>query len=233
MGKSLYDILDLDENATAGHIKNAYLRLKHRYEQGLAETDKNHISNIQYQAICEAYAVLSDSKRRELYDQKLITGRQRSYIESDQPRGFPILKAVLLILFLVAAGLGWKIHANNQAAEAKKARELKLIEIEKEHLRLQQEEARLAAENAQREREEIIAAQQDARARNRSLEQARYESQKLAQDSARAEAAERRREEAAQREQAAIQREQARQEAEWQRREQRHRQSQGPAYIMR
>lgn len=219
MGKSLYDILDIDENAAPLNIKNAYLRLKVQYEQNLPEDDDRHISGIQYQAIGEAYAVLSNPTRREIYDKKLITDRQNSYITVATPSGFPILKALILTLLVVVTWLG---YAHYQRIQAQHQLELKRIELEKEQARVKQEELQLAAEEAKREQEQLLTARQEAWERERSQAQARYDAEKLANDLARAEEAERRRREAERREQARL-------DAEWQRRERSN--SQGPKFI--
>lgn len=217
--KSLYDILDLDETATPLNIKNAYLRLKTQYEQNLPEDDERHISTLQYQAMGEAYAILSNPTRRELYDKKLISDRQNSDVAVEAPSGFPIFKTLLLILLVVA---GWLGYTHYQRTQAKYKLELKRIELAKEQARLKQEEIQLAAEEAARQEEEIRAARQEAWEHERSLAQSRYDAEKLANDLARAEEAEKRRQEAERREQARL-------EAEWQRRERSN--AQGPKFI--
>lgn len=148
MGKSLYDILDIDEVATPLNINNAYRRLKAQYEQNMPEDDDRHISAIQYQAIGEAYAVLSNPTRREIYDKKLITDRQNSYISVTEPSGFPVFKVILLTLLAVVAWLG---YTHYQRTQAKYQLELKRIELEKEQARVSQEALRLAAEEAARQ----------------------------------------------------------------------------------
>lgn len=224
MGKGLYEILDLEEDATPNSIKGAYLRLKHQFEQNLPEYDKNHISTIQYQAISEAFAVLSTPKRRDLYDQKLITERQRSYTLDEGTTSFPLIKVIGLVLLVVAACGGYMKY---QAIQAEK-RALQRIELEMEQARLKQEELRLEIENAQLEREQIYAAQQqewrDTDVRERNLERDRREARKLAYDTAQAEAAEKRRLETAQREQ-------TRHESAWQRRERASSVSSGPTVV--
>ncbi|HWV18715.1 MAG TPA: DnaJ domain-containing protein [Rhodocyclaceae bacterium] len=219
MGKSLYDILDIDETATPLNINNAYRRLKAQYEQNLPEDDDRHISAIQYQAIGEAYAVLSNPTRREIYDKKLITDRQNSYISVTEPSGFPVFKVFLLTLLAVVTWLG---YTHYQRTQAKYQLELKRIELEKEQARVSQETLRLAAEEAARQEEEIRAARQEAWEHERSLAQSRYDAEKLANDLASAEEAERRRREAERREQARL-------DAEWQRRERSN--AQGPKFI--
>lgn len=219
MGKSLYDILDIDENAAPLNIKNAYLRLKVQYEQNLPENDDRHISAIQYQAIGEAYAVLSNPTRREIYDKKLITDRQNSYSSVAEPSGFPILKVFILTLLAVVTWLG---YAHYQRIQTKHQLELKRIELEKEQARVKQEELQLAAAEAKREQEQLLTARQEAWERERNQAQDRYDAERLANDLARAEEAERRRREAERREQARL-------DAEWQRRERSN--AQGPKFI--
>lgn len=219
MGKSLYDILDIDEVATPLNIKNAYLRLKAQYEQNLPEDSDKHISAIQYQAIGEAYSILSNPTRREIYDRKLIAERQNSYITVEKPSGFPIFKALLLGLLTLVTWLG---YAHYQRVQTQHQLELKRLELAKEQARIKQQELQLAAEEAKREQEQMRIARLEAIERERSQTQARYESQRLANDLARAEEAERRRQEAERREQARL-------EAEWQRRERSS--AQGPKFI--
>ena len=219
MGKSLYDILGLDETATPLNIKNAYLRLKAQYEQSLPENDDRHISATQYQAIGEAYAILTNPTRRELYDKRLIADRQSSYVAIEERSEFPIFKVLFLTLLAVIAWLGYTQY---QRTQAQHQLELKRIELAKEQARVKQEELLLAAEEAKREQERLRTARQEAWEHQRNLAQSRYDSQKLANDMVRAEEVERRRQEAERREQARL-------EAEWQRRERNN--AQGPKFI--
>jgi curved DNA-binding protein CbpA len=207
MGKSLYEILEVEENASPGNIKNAYVRLKNQYEQSFPENDPKHISFIQYQAISEAHTVLSDQKRRDLYDQRLITERQHRYILETQGTGFPFLKVVFSVLLIAGAWMGY-LHYRN--VEAEKVRELHRIQLEQERVKLKQEELKLEAENARKEREELHAQQIDNYRREQIIRQARTESRQYAADVERMEEKERRR-------RLEEQRELARQEAERQR----------------
>lgn len=222
MGKSLYDILELEEDATPNKIKNAYLRLKQQFEQDHPETHEQHISAIQFHAIGEAYAILSDPKRRELYDQKLIHEQQRSYHADVERPGSPLLKAILGVLLVALAWMGYSHYRN---AETAKLRELKRMELEFEQAKLRQEELRLEAEKAVTEREVMLAKQQEERLREEHIRQDRKESRQYAADLERAEEKERRRKLEEQRELARLETER--------RRSERYAPMPGPVYITR
>lgn len=215
MGKSLYDLLDLEENAAPSQIQSAFVRLKHQYEQQHPEADPKHVSPIQFQAISEAHAVLSEPKRRELYDQKLITARQQSYaVAEPTSTGFPVIKLALLALAAVIAWMAYMRYENNQA---EKARALHRLELEQAALKLKQDELRLEEEKAAFEREQTRIAQQEAKQRELELMQSRRDAQRYAADQSRAQEAE--------------QRQLARLDAERARRERAT--STGPTYIRR
>ena len=214
MGKSLYDILDLPQDATPGNIKNAYTRLKQQFEQALPVDDPLHISQIQYLAIGEAYAILSNPTRRELYDQKLIADLQKDYLSESNPTTTSPIKKILLGALVLS--LGWLGFHNYQLHQAQKERELLRIKLEREQLILKQEEARLAAENLRMQSEALSSERFATLERQRLIEQSRAESRRYAEDVAQLEDKQRRQ---AERERQEQQREQLRAEAERARRE--------------
>ncbi len=63
MDKDYYKVLGVSESATAEEIKKTYRKLAFRYHP-----DKNPGSEEMMKEINEAYAVLSDQKKREAYD---------------------------------------------------------------------------------------------------------------------------------------------------------------------
>jgi len=65
MGKDYYKILGLARNATEDEIKKAYRKLALRYHP-----DKNKAANAEekFKEVAEAYEVLSDKNKREIYD---------------------------------------------------------------------------------------------------------------------------------------------------------------------
>jgi curved DNA-binding protein CbpA len=66
--KSYYQILQVSPSAKPGAIKAAYRRLALKYHP---DTNKSPDSTIRMQEINEAYEVLSDSVKRERYNQQL------------------------------------------------------------------------------------------------------------------------------------------------------------------
>ena len=64
--KDYYQILELDNNASATEIKKSYKRLALKYHPDKNLNDKNATKN--FIKISEAYQVLSDPTQKELYD---------------------------------------------------------------------------------------------------------------------------------------------------------------------
>ena len=66
MGKDYYKILGIGKNASEDDIKKAYRKLALKYHP-----DKNKSSGAEekFKEIAEAYEVLSDKKKRDIYDQ--------------------------------------------------------------------------------------------------------------------------------------------------------------------
>ncbi len=63
MAKDYYHILGVDKKATKDDIKNAFRKLAHKYHPDKGGTDESR-----FKEITEAYAVLSDEKKRREYD---------------------------------------------------------------------------------------------------------------------------------------------------------------------
>lgn len=66
MGKDYYAILELSKNATDEDIKKAYRRLALKYHP---DKNKSPEAEEKFKLVAEAYEVLSDKKRRDIYDQ--------------------------------------------------------------------------------------------------------------------------------------------------------------------
>lgn len=66
MGKDFYKILDIAKGASDDEIKKAYRKLALKYHP-----DKNKSAGAEerFKEIAEAYEVLSDKKKRDIYDQ--------------------------------------------------------------------------------------------------------------------------------------------------------------------
>lgn len=66
MGKDYYAILGISKNATEDEIKKAYRKLALQYHP---DKNKSPGAEEKFKQVSEAYEVLSDKKKRELYDQ--------------------------------------------------------------------------------------------------------------------------------------------------------------------
>jgi molecular chaperone DnaJ len=71
--KTLYDVLGVSDDASEEEIKSAFRRLAKKYHPDVAEVDKKESEEI-FKRIIAAYDVLSDSARRNMYDQSLKYG---------------------------------------------------------------------------------------------------------------------------------------------------------------
>ncbi len=83
-----YKTLGVDKNATAGEIKKAYRKLAVKYHPD--KNPDNKEAEAKFKKISEAYAVLSDEKKRKEYDTYGSTGFQQRYSQEDIFRGFDL-----------------------------------------------------------------------------------------------------------------------------------------------
>jgi molecular chaperone DnaJ len=67
MARDFYQVLGVDKKASTADIKKAYRKLARKYHPDLNPGDK--AAEAKFKEIQEAYAVLSDSKKRSQYDQ--------------------------------------------------------------------------------------------------------------------------------------------------------------------
>jgi molecular chaperone DnaJ len=65
--KDYYEILGLDKNASTDEMKKAYRKLAKKYHPDVDPGNKSN--EAKFKEVSEAYAVLSDSEKRKLYDQ--------------------------------------------------------------------------------------------------------------------------------------------------------------------
>jgi len=82
--RDYYEILEMDKNADKRDIKKSYRKLALKYHP-----DKNPSKEAEekFKQISEAYAVLSDEKKRQMYDQYGHAGIDQQYSSEDIFRG--------------------------------------------------------------------------------------------------------------------------------------------------
>ncbi len=83
-----YKILGVDKKATADEIKKAYRKLALKYHPD--KNPDNAEAEAKFKKISEAYAVLSDQKKRQEYDAYGSAGFQQRYSQEDIFRGFDL-----------------------------------------------------------------------------------------------------------------------------------------------
>ena len=93
MARDYYEILGVPRNATQEEIKRAYRRLIRKYHPDLNPNDPT--AEERFKEIREAYEVLSDPKKRELYDRyghawrQFAEGGAGAFSAGGQPQGGP------------------------------------------------------------------------------------------------------------------------------------------------
>lgn len=83
--KDYYQILGIDKTATIAEIKSAYKKLAKQYHPDI---NKEKGSEEKFKEISEAYAVLSDDKKRSMYDQFGHNGFDQRFSQEDIFRNF-------------------------------------------------------------------------------------------------------------------------------------------------
>ncbi len=85
-GTDYYKILGVNKNASDDDIKKSYRKLAMKYHPDHAKGNKS--AEEKFKKISEAYAVLSDKKKRKQYDTFGSTGFHQRYSQEDIFRGF-------------------------------------------------------------------------------------------------------------------------------------------------
>ncbi|MEA3369403.1 MAG: DnaJ domain-containing protein, partial [Candidatus Ratteibacteria bacterium] len=82
-----YEILGVKKGSSIDEIKKVYRQLALRYHPDRVAPDKKKEAEAKFKEISEAYAVLSDSKKRSAYDQFGHAGIDQRYSSEDIFRG--------------------------------------------------------------------------------------------------------------------------------------------------
>ncbi|MBF0121958.1 MAG: molecular chaperone DnaJ [Candidatus Omnitrophica bacterium] len=87
MKKDYYEILGVKKEASADEVKKAYRQLALRFHPDRVEEPEKKQAEERFKEISEAYGVLSDAKKRELYDHHGHAGIDQNYTSEDIFRG--------------------------------------------------------------------------------------------------------------------------------------------------
>jgi len=87
MKKDYYEVLGIQKDATAAQVKKAYRSLALKHHPDRVSDDKKAEASERFKEISEAYGVLSDSKKRSMYDQYGHAGIDQHYTSDDIFRG--------------------------------------------------------------------------------------------------------------------------------------------------
>src|ERR1044072_7569617 len=99
-----YQILEISKEATPEEIKKAYRKKALQYHPDKNPGDKN--AELRFKEISEAYEVLSDDKKRELYDRYGKEGVQTAGFGGAQAGGFSSMDEALRTFMGAFGGMG-------------------------------------------------------------------------------------------------------------------------------
>ncbi len=82
-----YEILGVSRNAGLDEIKKAYREMALKFHPDRVPPDQKKAAEEKFKGISEAYAVLSDSSKRQMYDQYGHSGIDQNYAQEDIFKG--------------------------------------------------------------------------------------------------------------------------------------------------
>lgn len=82
-----YEILGVPRSASIDEIKKAYREMALKFHPDRVPTEEKKAAEEKFKGISEAYAVLSDSSKRDLYDQYGHSGIDQKYAQEDIFKG--------------------------------------------------------------------------------------------------------------------------------------------------
>jgi len=88
MSEDYYKILGIDKKASAAQIKKAYRKLALKYHPDKTKGDK--AMEVKFKKISEAYAVLSDTEKKNQYDTYGSADFQQRFSQEDIFRNFDL-----------------------------------------------------------------------------------------------------------------------------------------------
>lgn len=167
--KTLYDLLDIERNATHVDIERGYRHCLDAYlaNKGTGQPDRE---TLQMQAVREAYLLLSSPARRKTYDQKLRESAETQYARA-AVGGLPRASLMLAIALLVGAS------SYLYKAQQDKARVTPRVEQAEVQAGKPATQA-LAAELSRQEKDKLEQARRAAETRRRELGQARSDAER-------------------------------------------------------
>lgn len=163
--KTLYDLLDIERNATHVDIERGYRRCLDTYlaNKGCGQPDQE---TLRMQAIREAYLLLSSPTRRQAYDQKLRESAEAQHARSELG-GLP-RAALMLAIALLIGGSSYLYKVQQDKAHQ--------VEQADAHAGKPGEQA-LADELSRQGKEKLERERRAAEIRRREMEQARSDAQ--------------------------------------------------------